>query len=294
MRTSRPHPNYPDGSEPARPFGTSVNRTRAPRALMTALNRRPDESDRPLSERAHTMKVCIVGASGKLGQYMVQHALDRGYEVVGVCREQSVEKLDAFKGRITVFRERPTTARSSSAPSRGATGCSSCSSPRGARVLDGNGPGGARLRASGGAPGVLVRVAHHPRRPGRVLVEAQGAREGLRPARAPRSLRRPRRPGRGMPPGVRQRHALDGRARERPRGGREPGPARVEPARGRPDPREQPHAPRRLRAVHGRRPSRTTSSSTRPRRSSAARLPRRSPTPPADPLLGERAHANCP
>jgi putative NADH-flavin reductase len=29
------------------------------------------------------MKVCIVGASGKLGQYMVQHALSRGYEVVG-------------------------------------------------------------------------------------------------------------------------------------------------------------------------------------------------------------------
>ena len=48
------------------------------------------------------MRVCIVGASGKLGQYMVQHALDRDYEVVGVCREQSVEKLDAFKERITV------------------------------------------------------------------------------------------------------------------------------------------------------------------------------------------------
>src|SRR5205814_7280141 len=48
------------------------------------------------------MRVCIVGASGKLGQYMVQHALDRGYEVVGVCREESVGKLDAFKGRITV------------------------------------------------------------------------------------------------------------------------------------------------------------------------------------------------
>ncbi len=49
------------------------------------------------------LKVCIVGASGKLGQYMVQHALDRGFEVVGVCREASVEKLDRFKGRITVI-----------------------------------------------------------------------------------------------------------------------------------------------------------------------------------------------
>ena len=48
------------------------------------------------------MRVCIVGASGKLGQYMVQHALERGYEVVGVCREQSVEKLDAFKERIAI------------------------------------------------------------------------------------------------------------------------------------------------------------------------------------------------
>ena len=48
-------------------------------------------------------KVCIVGASGKLGQYMVRHSLDRGYEVVGVCREKSVGKLDRFKGRITLF-----------------------------------------------------------------------------------------------------------------------------------------------------------------------------------------------
>src|SRR3954467_13227027 len=49
------------------------------------------------------MRVCIVGASGKLGQYLVQQSLDRGNEVVGVCREQSVGKLDAFKGRITVI-----------------------------------------------------------------------------------------------------------------------------------------------------------------------------------------------
>jgi NAD(P)-dependent dehydrogenase (short-subunit alcohol dehydrogenase family) len=47
-------------------------------------------------------RVCIVGASGKLGQYMVQHSLDRGYEVVAVCREQSVGKLDRFSGRIAV------------------------------------------------------------------------------------------------------------------------------------------------------------------------------------------------
>ena len=49
------------------------------------------------------MKVCIVGASGKLGRYMVQHALDRGYDVVGVCRERSVSKLDTFKGRMMIF-----------------------------------------------------------------------------------------------------------------------------------------------------------------------------------------------
>jgi len=49
------------------------------------------------------MKVCVVGASGKLGLYMVQHALDRGHEVVGVCRPESVSKLARFKERMTVF-----------------------------------------------------------------------------------------------------------------------------------------------------------------------------------------------
>jgi NAD(P)-dependent dehydrogenase (short-subunit alcohol dehydrogenase family) len=48
-------------------------------------------------------KVCIVGISGKLGQYMVRHCLDRGYTVVGVCRERSMGKLERFRGHITVF-----------------------------------------------------------------------------------------------------------------------------------------------------------------------------------------------
>ena len=48
------------------------------------------------------MRICVVGASGKLGKYMVQHALDRGYEVVAVCREKSVGKLAEFEGRINI------------------------------------------------------------------------------------------------------------------------------------------------------------------------------------------------
>ncbi|MBD3163160.1 MAG: NAD(P)H-binding protein [Candidatus Latescibacteria bacterium] len=48
------------------------------------------------------MKVCIVGASGKLGQYMIQHALDREHEVVGVCRPESAGKLARFGDRVEI------------------------------------------------------------------------------------------------------------------------------------------------------------------------------------------------
>ena len=51
-----------------------------------------------VKDRPH--RVCILGASGKLGRYMVRHTLDHGYEVVGVCREQSIAKLDEFANRI--------------------------------------------------------------------------------------------------------------------------------------------------------------------------------------------------
>src|SRR5207253_3051320 len=73
---------------------------------------RPRRADRARSgrrpaRRGHgrrlAVKVCVVGASGKLGRYLVQHALDRGHEVVGVCRPESVAKLAAFEGRITVI-----------------------------------------------------------------------------------------------------------------------------------------------------------------------------------------------
>lgn len=47
--------------------------------------------------------VCVIGASGKLGRYMVAHALARGYTVRGVCRVKSVEKLQEFKDRITII-----------------------------------------------------------------------------------------------------------------------------------------------------------------------------------------------
>ena len=48
-------------------------------------------------------RICIVGASGKLGRYMVQHALDAGHEVVGVCRAKSVSKLEEFADRIKIL-----------------------------------------------------------------------------------------------------------------------------------------------------------------------------------------------
>jgi hypothetical protein len=66
------------------------------------------------------MKVCIIGASGKLGRYMVQHCLDRGYQVASVCREKSVAKLSAYKNRIQIF---PGNTDDRSVISRAIEGC---------------------------------------------------------------------------------------------------------------------------------------------------------------------------
>lgn len=49
------------------------------------------------------MKVAIVGVSGKLGQYMLKYCLERGYQVNGVCRPESVGKLSAYKDKLKIF-----------------------------------------------------------------------------------------------------------------------------------------------------------------------------------------------
>ena len=104
------------------------------------------------------MRVCIVGASGKLGQYMVQHALDRGYQVVGVCREESIGKLDAFKGRITVM---PGATNDAEVIKRAVAGCDG--------VLVVLVPRGVHQYASGTAQAVLDQA-----RPGARLVFSCG------------------------------------------------------------------------------------------------------------------------
>lgn len=42
------------------------------------------------------MKVAIIGASGKTGTKLVQESLNRGHQVVAVCRDSSATKLTAF------------------------------------------------------------------------------------------------------------------------------------------------------------------------------------------------------
>ena len=88
--------------------------------------------------------ICIVGASGKLGRYMVQHALDRGYDVVGVCRAKSVHKLDAFRDRITIV---PGDTDDRDAIARAVAGCDG--------VLTVLVPWGVRQYATGTAQAVL-------------------------------------------------------------------------------------------------------------------------------------------
>lgn len=197
-------------------------------------------------------KVCIVGVSGKLGRYMAQHALDRGYEVVGVCRERSVGKLDKLKGRITII---PGATNDRAVIRRAVAGCDG--------VLTVLVPWGVQQYSSGTAQAVMdysepnarlvFSCGWHISRDGKdvyswklkALVQIVG-----RMARffSPGGIRRP---GRGVQADICQRHKVDSRAWKRPRRGGKPGPTGVESTRGRPHPREQYHAPRGLCPFHG-------------------------------------------
>ena len=42
------------------------------------------------------MKVAVIGASGKTGIKVVREALHRGYQVVAVCRQPSLSRLEEF------------------------------------------------------------------------------------------------------------------------------------------------------------------------------------------------------
>ncbi|MEV4894298.1 NAD(P)H-binding protein [Nonomuraea sp. NPDC055795] len=97
-------------------------------------------------------KVCVVGASGKLGRYMVRHALDRGYEVVGVCRERSVAKLADFEGRLTVI---PGATSTPAVIARAVRGCDA--------VLTVLVPWGRKRYASGTAQAVLDHASKDAR-----------------------------------------------------------------------------------------------------------------------------------
>ncbi|MGV0810940.1 NAD(P)H-binding protein [Mycolicibacterium boenickei] len=103
-------------------------------------------------------RICIVGASGKLGRYLVRHALARGYDVVGVCREQSVTKLADFEGQITVI---PGATDDDAVIARAVSGCDA--------VLTVLVPWGVNHYASGTAQAVLDHA-----RPGARLVFSCG------------------------------------------------------------------------------------------------------------------------
>src|SRR4051794_18180319 len=105
------------------------------------------------------MRICVVGASGKLGKYMVQHALDRGYEVVAVCREQSVGKLAEFEGRINIVRGATDDREVIKRAVAGCEGVLVVLVPRGVHGYSSETAQAVLDHAS--PAGVLVRVAHH-------------------------------------------------------------------------------------------------------------------------------------
>lgn len=73
--------------------------------------------------------------SGKLGKSMVQHALDRGYGIVGCAGSGAPEDSARSRGASPSYPEQRTTARSSRKRLRGATGFSPGKFPQSALSL---------------------------------------------------------------------------------------------------------------------------------------------------------------
>ena len=200
------------------------------------------------------MKFCIVGASGKLGQYMVQHCLDRGYEVVGICRAEERRQARPLQGQDRRPVRRHRRPRDHQAGRRRMPRRAHRSRPLGNQPLCGrHRPGGDGLTpspargSSSPAAGTSAATARTSI-PGssdiscRVIgwlaklfraVDLDDQVEATRRIFA-------------------SRQALDRRARQRPGGGRQPGPAGVEPTCGRSGARQQQDPAHRFRPVHGR------------------------------------------
>ncbi|MFC5731388.1 hypothetical protein [Nocardioides vastitatis] len=183
---------------------------------------------------------------------MVQHCLDRGYDVVGVCREKSVDKLARFEGLITVV---PGMTDDRAVVERAVVDCDAVLTvlvPWGMHHLRvGHRPGCPGSVATRRPARLLLRLAHHPGRQGRLLAPLQGLRRRRDLARPADPNGRYRRPSGGDQPHLRERPTLDRGPGERPGGGREPGSPGLEPPCRRPRARQQPDPPRRLCAVHG-------------------------------------------
>jgi len=99
---------------------------------------------------------------GSSGSTWCSMRLTGGYEVVGVCREQSAAKLDGFTPGASPSYPGATDDREViRTAGRGCDGVLTVLVPRGCpRLLDGDRSGGARPGGTGRAAGVLLRLAH--------------------------------------------------------------------------------------------------------------------------------------
>jgi NAD(P)-dependent dehydrogenase (short-subunit alcohol dehydrogenase family) len=286
-RPARAFRKCPDGraarAEPSNTAGHAFPGTHKPLAGLPKRRRQAHCLTPRGRDGTPTVRVCIVGASGKLGKYMVQHALDRGYEVVGVCREQSVEKLDPFKGRVTVV---PGATNDPTVIKRAVEGCDGVLVVLVPRGVHGYSSGTAQAVLDHAPPGarLVFSCGWHITRDGqdvyswklKALVKVGGPLARLaRFADLDDQVEACRR----VFASDTRWTVVRGSDLE---GGREPGPARVEPARGRPPSSRATSRAASTSPSSWWRPSRTTISSTRPRRSSAPARPRRLRTPPAN------------